>query len=783
MSTIASLIAQDLGCRESQVNATIDLLSAGATIPFIARYRKEATGGLDDAQLRFLEERLGYLRDLEDRRSTILKSIDSQGKLTGDLRARIDGADTKAKLEDIYLPYRPKRRTKATTAREAGLEPLANALLENPGHDPETKARSFVDADKGITNPAEALEGARHILIERFAEHAELVGTLREMMWSEGILFSNVIKGKSDQGNKFTDYFDHREPVRHIAGHRALAMFRGAAEGVLRLSLRHPDSDEKTGDSETCLRCIASRLGIGNKGRASDTWLVETVRAAWKNKLSGHIETDITTRLREKAEKEAIQVFAANLKDVLMAAPAGMRTTLALDPGYRTGVKVAVIDQTGKVLETTTIYPHEPRKQWNEALATLGRLVIKHQVQLIAVGNGTASRETDTLTTELIRQMPEQRVTKVTVSEAGASVYSASAWASRELPDLDVSLRGAVSIGRRLQDPLAELVKIDPKSIGVGQYQHDLSQPELARALDVVVEDAVNAVGVDLNTASVPLLSRVAGLSERLAENIVAFRDSNGAFKNRRTLLKVAGLGPKTFEQCAGFLRIFNGDEPLDASAVHPEAYSVVQNILTVAKTTIAHVIGNLSLLHTLRPESFANDRFGTPTVIDILKELEKPGRDPRPEFRTAQFRDGVEKMADLEPGMILEGTITNVANFGAFVDIGVHQDGLIHISALSDRFVKDPRSVVKVGDVVKVKVLDVDLQRKRIALTRRMDEEPSKPRNQPRTPGLDETRKTPRAHSKDKGNATGQNTDNALAHALTKAGWKTKPNEKEPRS
>ncbi len=783
MSTIASLIAQDLGCRESQVNATIDLLAAGATVPFIARYRKEATGGLDDAQLRFLEERLGYLRDLEDRRNTILKSIDSQGKLTADLRTRIDGADTKAKLEDIYLPYRPKRRTKATTAREAGLEPLANALLENPGHDPETKARSFIDTDKGIANSAEALEGARHILIERFAEHAELVGTLRELMWSEGILFSTVIKGKNDQGNKFTDYFDHREPVRHIAGHRALAMFRGAAEGVLRLSLRHPDSDEKTGDSETCLRCIASRFGIGNKGRPGDLWLVETVRATWKNKLSGHIETDITARLREKAEKEAIQVFAANLKDVLMAAPAGMRTTLALDPGYRTGVKVAVVDQTGKVLETTTVYPHEPRKQWNEALATLGRLIIKHQVQLIAVGNGTASRETDALATELIRQLPEQRVTKVTVSEAGASVYSASAWASRELPDLDVSLRGAVSIGRRLQDPLAELVKIDPKSIGVGQYQHDLSQPELARALDVVVEDAVNAVGVDLNTASVPLLSRVAGLSERLAENIVAFRDSNGAFKNRRTLLKVTGLGPKTFEQCAGFLRIFNGDEPLDASAVHPEAYSVVQNILTVAKTTITHVIGNLSLLHTLRPESFANDRFGTPTVIDILKELEKPGRDPRPEFRTAQFRDGVEKVADLEPGMILEGTITNVANFGAFVDIGVHQDGLIHISALSDRFVKDPRSVVKVGDVVKVKVLDVDLQRKRIALTRRIDEEPGKPRNQPRTPGLDETRKTPRAHSKDKGNTTGQNTDNALAHALTKAGWKTKPNKKEPRS
>lgn len=776
MPSIATLIARDLSCRESQVASAINLLDTGSTIPFIARYRKETTGGLDDAQLRTLEERLGYLRDLEERRQAILKSIDSQGQLTEDLRTRIAQADTKTGLEDIYLPYRPKRRTKATMAREAGLEPLADILFSDPSLDPGREALRFVNPDIGVENATVALEGARHILVERFSEDAVLVGNLRNMMWAEGVLISTVIDGQQDKGAKFTDYFDHREPLHRIAGHRALAMFRGAGEEILRLSLRHPTDSGTPGESGPCERRIAAHFGIGHRGRPCDAWLVETARATWKTKLSGRIDTDLIGRLREKAEEEAIRVFSANLKDLLLAAPAGMRTTLALDPGYRTGVKVAVIDRTGKLVETATIYPHEPQKKWDAALATLGALATRYRVELIAIGNGTASRETDRLATELVRKLPDLHLTKVVVSEAGASVYSASAWASHELPDTDVTLRGAVSIGRRLQDPLAELVKIDPKSIGVGQYQHDLSQPKLARALDTVVEDAVNAVGVDLNTASTPLLARVAGLSERLAENIVTFRDKNGAFTNRKNLLKVGGLGPKTFEQCAGFLRIRNSSEPLDASSVHPEAYPVVQRILKTSKTNIGNLVGNAALLRTLRPEDFADDRFGIPTVSDILKELEKPGRDPRPEFRTATFRDDVEKPSDLRPGMILEGTVTNVANFGAFVDIGVHQDGLIHISALADGFVKDPRDIVKAGDVIRVKVLEVDLKRNRISLTRRMGDEPGQTRSQ--KPAIHQdtpSRRTPPAQSARTSNDPGKKEKGSLADAFAKVGWKTK--------
>ncbi|MEV4220662.1 Tex family protein [Nonomuraea sp. NPDC049725] len=713
MLSIHQRIAEELGAREGQVRAAIELLDGGATVPFIARYRKEATGALDDAQLRTLEERLRYLRELEERRTAILESIESQGKLDDDLRAQVMAAETKARLEDIYLPYKPKRRTKAQIARELGLEPLADKLLGDPALDPAQLAESFVT--EGVADAAAALEGARAILIERFAEDADLIGGLREQLWSRGRLVSKVREGQEEAGAKFSDYFEFGEPFTKLPSHRILAMFRGEKEEVLTVTLE----PEETAAYE--LR-IAGHFGIADRGRPADKWLTETVRWAWRTRILVHLGIDLRMRLWQAAEDEAVRVFAANLRDLLLAAPAGTRATMGLDPGLRTGVKVAVVDATGKVVETTTIYPHEPKKQWDQSLAVLGALVQKHGVELIAIGNGTASRETDKLAGELVKLMPS--VTKIVVSEAGASVYSASAYASQELPELDVSLRGAVSIARRLQDPLAELVKIDPKSIGVGQYQHDLAETKLSRSLDAVVEDCVNAVGVDVNTASAPLLTRVSGIGATLAESIVRHRDANGPFKTRTALKDVARLGPKAFEQCAGFLRIPGGDDPLDASSVHPEAYPVVRRILSSAGADLKSLIGNTSALQALKPEEFTDDTFGLPTVTDILRELEKPGRDPRPAFKTATFKEGVEKLSDLEPGMILEGVVTNVAAFGAFVDVGVHQDGLVHVSAMSHNFVKDPREVAKPGDIVRVKVLDVDIPRKRISLTLRLDDE-----------------------------------------------------------
>jgi uncharacterized protein len=722
--SIAQTIATDLGVREAQVTATIELLDGGATVPFVARYRKEVTGGLDDTQLRTLDERLRYLREMEDRRGAILKSIEEQGKLTDDLRQQIDAADSKARLEDLYLPYRPKRRTKAMIAREQGLEPLAEGLLADPTQDPETVAAGYVDAEKGVADVKAALEGAKQILMERFAEDAELVGSLREEVWSTARLKARVVEGKEQDGAKFSDYFDWGEPIHKIPSHRALAMFRGRKEEFLSLTLSVDTEDGGPGRSHFEDK-VARRFGIVDQGRPADSWLVECARWAWRVKMSLHIELDLTGRLFEAAEEEAIKVFANNLRDLLLAAPGGMRPTLALDPGFRTGVKVAVIDATGKLMDTATIYPHEPKRQWDQSLAVIAALCQKNAVELIAIGNGTASRETDRLVADLIRNYKDLKVTKVMVSEAGASVYSASEFAAKEFPDLDVSLRGAVSIGRRLQDPLAELVKIDPKSIGVGQYQHDVAQGKLARSLDSVVEDCVNGVGVDINTASIPLLARVSGLGDSLARNIVAWRDDNGAFRSRKQLKDVPRLGPKAFEQAAGFLRISDGDDPLDRSAVHPEAYPVVRRIIEATGTPIDQLIGNTKLLRSLDPERFTDDTFGVPTVSDILKELEKPGRDPRPEFKTAEFKDGVEQIKDLKPGMLLEGVVSNVANFGAFVDVGVHQDGLVHVSALADRFVKDPREVVKPGDIVKVKVLEVDIPRKRISLTMRLSDEP----------------------------------------------------------
>ncbi|GLX09740.1 Tex family protein [Microbispora sp. NBRC 16548] len=714
-TSIQQRIAEELGVRESQVTAAVDLLDGGATVPFIARYRKEATGALDDAQLRTLEERLRYLRELEERRTAILDSIRSQGKLDEALEARIMEADSKARLEDIYLPFKPKRRTKAQIARELGLEPLADALLADPSLDPQATAEGYVR--EGVADAAGALEGARAILVERFAEDADLIGDLRERMWSRGRLISQVREDKQESGAKFSDYFDFFEPFTRLPSHRILAMFRGEKEEVLTLTL-DPEAEEPN-DYEAR---IARRFGIADLGRPADKWLLDTVRWAWRTRVLVHLGIDLRTRLWQAAEEEAVRVFAANLRDLLLAAPAGARPTMGLDPGLRTGVKVAVVDGTGKVVATETIYPHEPKRQWDQSLAVLARLAAEHKVELIAIGNGTASRETDKLAGELVKHMPH--VTKIVVSEAGASVYSASAYASQELPGLDVSLRGAVSIARRLQDPLAELVKIDPKSIGVGQYQHDVSELKLSRSLDAVVEDCVNAVGVDVNTASPPLLTRVSGIGAGLAENIVAHRDANGPFRSRTGLKEVPRLGPKAFEQCAGFLRIPGGDDPLDASSVHPEAYPVVRRILDFTKGDLRTLIGNTSALRSLKPSEFVDDTFGLPTVTDILKELEKPGRDPRPAFKTATFKEGVEKPSDLSPGMILEGVVTNVAAFGAFVDVGVHQDGLVHVSAMSNSFVKDPREVVKPGDIVRVKVLDVDLQRKRISLTLRLDDE-----------------------------------------------------------
>ena len=734
MKSIPERIAAELGARVSQVDAAISLLDAKATVPFIARYRKEATGGLDDTQLRLLEERLGYLRELDERRAVVLKSIDDQGKLTPDLAAAIGAAETKARLEDLYLPYRPKRRTKGQMAREAGLEPLALALLADPSLVPDQAASPYVDAEKGVADVDAALEGARWILVERFAEDAELVGGLRQWLWDRAEWKSAVVPGKEDEGRKFADYFNASEPVNRIPSHRILALLRGRREGVLRLAVKErrqgvpedrvlQDADAPAAVPGEPERRIAARVGIANRGRAADAWLQETVRWAWKFKLLNHLELDIEQRMREAAEAEAIRVFGTNLKDLLLAPPAGHRVTMGLDPGIRTGVKVAVVDGTGKLLDAAAVYPHEPRNDWEGALRTLAALCAKHGVQLIAIGNGTASRETDKLAADLMTRHPELPLTRLVVSEAGASVYSASELAAKEFPNLDVSLRGAVSIARRLQDPLAELVRIEPKAIGVGQYQHDVNQVQLARKLDGIVEDCVNAVGADVNTASVPLLSRISGLSQSLAQNIVAFRDEHGAFRSRRQILKVPRLGERTFQQAAGFLRIVNGENPLDASSVHPEAYAVVEKIVARTGLPVQQLIGNTAVLRQLQPEAFADHQFGVPTVKDILAELEKPGRDPRPEFRMAAFREGVQEMTDLQPGMLLEGVVTNVANFGAFVDIGVHQDGLVHVSQLADRFVKDPRDVVKAGDIVKVKVLEVDLPRKRISLTMKLQE------------------------------------------------------------
>ncbi|HJW06384.1 MAG TPA: Tex family protein [Rhodanobacter sp.] len=731
MLSIEQRIAHDIAAKTEQVRAAVDLLDGGATVPFIARYRKEVTGGLDDTQLRLLEERLRYLRELEERRAAILASVEEQGKLDDALKADLLAADTKARLEDLYLPFKPKRRTKAQIAREAGLEPLATGLRDDPTLTPEAFAEAFVDADKGIADVRAALDGARAILMESIAEDAQLVGELRDWLWSQGQIRAKVVAGKENEGAKFRDYFDHVEPIARIPSHRLLALMRARNEGVIELELS-PAADSEQGHAEGEGR-VAAHAGIHDRGRAADAWLRETVRLTWRVKLHLHLTLDLFGRVREGAEDEAIRVFGDNLKDLMLAAPAGAKTVMGLDPGIRTGCKVAVVDPTGKLLATDTIYPHEPRRQWNESLAALARLCQQHGVDLIAIGNGTASRETDKLAGELIKGLaktrPEHKLSKIVVSEAGASVYSASELAAREFPELDVSLRGAVSIARRLQDPLAELVKIEPKAIGVGQYQHDVNQIKLARALDARVEDCVNAVGVDVNTASAALLSRVAGLSASVAENVVKHRDANGPFANRKALLKVPRLGDKAFEQCAGFLRVSGGDNPLDASAVHPEAYPVVERIIAQCGREVRHIIGDTGFLRGLKPEQYTDEKFGVPTVRDILKELEKPGRDPRPAFVAPSFAEGVEDVKDLKPGMILEGRVTNVAAFGAFVDIGVHQDGLVHVSALSHSFVKDPRDAVKAGDIVKVKVMEVDLPRQRIGLSMRLDDEPGQAR------------------------------------------------------
>ncbi len=731
--SIDALIARELSVAPWQVTAAVGLLDGGATVPFVARYRKEVTGSLDDAQLRTLTERLDYLRELEDRRHAVVESITAQGKLTPALAAQIAAADTKSRLEDIYLPFKPKRRTKAQIAREAGLEPLADLLIGDPSRDPQRAAAGYLSAERGVEDTAAALAGARSILVERFGEDADLVGELRELLWTRGRLSSTVRDPDVKDASKFADYFDFSQPLKTLPSHRVLAMFRGEAQGVLTLTVdpdpaapgsgaaARPDPGHPLSDYE---RRIAGRFRIADRGRPADPWLLDTVRWAWRTRLLVSLGIDLRGRLRQAAEQAAAAVFAANLRDLLLAAPAGSRTTLGLDPGFRTGVKVAVVDATGKVVATDTIYPHQPANRWEASLDTLARLVRANQVELVAIGNGTASRETDRLAADLVSRCPG--LIKIVVSEAGASVYSASAYASRELPELDVSLRGAVSIARRLQDPLAELVKIDPKSIGVGQYQHDLAESMLARSLGAVVEDCVNAVGVEVNTASVPLLARVSGISTGLAENIVGHRDANGPFRSRRALQSVPRLGPKAFEQCAGFLRIAGGDDPLDRSSVHPEAYPVVRKIAAAAtRGDVRALIGNTAVLRGLSPAAFVDETFGLPTVTDILAELEKPGRDPRPAFTTAAFAEGVEKIGDLRVGMVLEGVVTNVAAFGAFVDIGVHQDGLVHVSALAHRYVSDPREVVKSGQVVRVKVMEVDEQRKRISLTLRLDDEP----------------------------------------------------------
>ena len=741
IKTIPTRIAEELSVREEQVNAAIKLLDEGATVPFISRYRKEVTGGLDDTQMRQLEERLQYLRDMEDRRQTILSSIEEQGKLSPRLQHAILEADTKNRLEDLYLPYKQKRRTKAQIAREAGLEPLADALLGDPTLNPEELAAGYFDADAGFADSKAVLDGARQILMERFAEDADLLAKVRQFLQDHVLMASRLIDGKAQEGAKFRDYFEHTEALTKVPSHRALAMFRGRNEGILSLHLiMHVE--EKPTDAHPCEAMIAEHWKIQDLQRQADRWLRDTVRWTWRVKLLTHLQTDLLGHLRERAEQEAIEVFAHNLKDLLLAAPAGPKATIGLDPGLRTGVKVAVVDANGKVLDHGAIFPTPPQNRTQEAAAVLLKMIQKYDVSLIAIGNGTASRETDKFVGELLQQHPELNTKKAMVNESGASIYSASEFAAREFPDLDVTIRGAVSIARRLQDPLAELVKIDPKSIGVGQYQHDVSQVQLARQLDTVVEDCVNAVGVDVNTASVPLLTRVSGLSQSIANNIVALRDQQGSFTNRKELLKVPRFGEKTFEQAAGFLRVTAGDNPLDASAVHPESYGVVQSIATRQQRDVSGIMGDSSFLRALNPADYIDDTVGLPTVKDIISELDKPGRDPRPEFRMAAFVDGVEKMSDLRPDMVLEGTVTNVTNFGAFVDVGVHQDGLVHISALAERFVKDPRDVVKAGDIVRVKVMEVDQARKRIGLSMRLSDKAGE---------QEEKRGEPRRNSSDK--------------------------------
>jgi uncharacterized protein len=756
MLSIESRLAAELAVKPQQVAAAVALLDAGSTVPFIARYRKEATEGLDDTQLRALEERLGYLRELEERRAAILKSIEEQGKLTPELKAAVESADTKQRLEDLYLPYKPKRRTKAMIAREAGLDALASALLADPGLDPDTEAAKYLKAafttengdNPGVPDAKAALDGARQILMEQFAEDATLLGELREHLREQGQVVAKVAEGKEEAGAKFRDYFDYREPISAIPSHRGLALFRGRKEEILQLALKLPEDlieQPATAPFNSCERRIVGHFHIADQKRPADAWLLQTARWTWQVKLNWQLEGELFSSLREQSEEEAIRVFARNLHDLLLAAPAGPRATMGLDPGLRTGVKVAVVDRTGKVVETATIYPHVPRNDWDGSLHILAAIAKKHNVDLVSIGNGTASRETDKLAADLMKRHPELKLTRIVVSEAGASVYSASELASRELPGMDVSLRGAVSIARRLQDPLAELVKIDPKSIGVGQYQHDVSQTKLARSLDAVVEDCVNAVGVDVNTASPALLARISGLSASLAEAVVRHRDEHGAFASREDLRKVPRLGAKTFEQAAGFLRIMGGANPLDSSAVHPEAYPVVERILADLQRPLTEVTGDSRVLKQVDAKRYTDDQFGLPTVQDILRELEKPGRDPRPEFKTAAFQDGVEDLKDLKQGMLLEGVVTNVTNFGAFVDIGVHQDGLVHISMMSHKFIKDPRELVKAGDVVKVKVLDVDLQRKRIALTMKLDEAPARGRPEPQGAGRGAHASSPR--------------------------------------
>ncbi|MFP2515103.1 Tex family protein [Buttiauxella agrestis] len=768
--SLCRIIASELKAKDEQVEAAVRLLDEGNTVPFIARYRKEVTGGLDDTQLRQLETRLGYLRELEDRRQTILKSITEQGKLSDELAAAINGTLSKTELEDLYLPYKQKRRTRGQIAIEAGLEPLAELLWNDPTHTPEEAAASYVDADKGVADTKAALDGARYILMERFAEDAALLAKVRNYLWKNAHLVANVVAGKEEEGAKFRDYFDHHEPIATVPSHRALAMFRGRNEGILQLALNaDPQHDEPPRESY-CEQLIIDHLGLRLNNAPADAWRRAVVSWTWRIKVLMHLETELMGTVRERAEDEAINVFARNMHDLLMAAPAGLRATMGLDPGLRTGVKVAVVDSTGKLVATDTIYPHTG--QAAKAAVAVAALCEKHNVELVAIGNGTASRETERFFLDVQAQFPKVTAQKVIVSEAGASVYSASELAALEFPDLDVSIRGAVSIARRLQDPLAELVKIDPKSIGVGQYQHDVSQSQLAKKLDAVVEDCVNAVGVDLNTASVPLLTRVAGLTRMMAQNIVNWRDENGRFQNRQQLLKVSRLGPKAFEQCAGFLRINHGDNPLDASTVHPEAYPIVERILAATEQALQDLMGNGEALRGLSPRDFTDERFGVPTVTDIIKELEKPGRDPRPEFKTAKFADGVETMNDLQPGMVLEGAVTNVTNFGAFVDIGVHQDGLVHISSLSDKFIDDPHKVVKAGDIVKVKVMEVDMSRKRIALTMRLDEQPGESNRRGSAP-REQTERRPTQQQKPRGrdNASSSNAGNsAMGDALAAA-------------